>query len=132
MSMKAQTEGQFLGVKEPGDEPLLVGLTGIKSPGGVGQLADETLVANDLGQPLERAHVSRQPHVNLLDGEEGVLGGEANAAGGDEVHPAPDTGAMHHRDHRLLAPLDVGERVLEVGGHPPQLEGLSSHVGLFN
>ena len=80
---------------------------------GVGQLAADAL-GNQLGEPLQRAHVGGHADVDLLDAEEGVLGGVAHVAGGDHVDGATDAAALDGGEDRHAGLLEAAEGLLEV------------------
>ena len=52
---------------------------------GVRELADERVVSDDLGQPLEGSDVCGKADVHLLDAEPGVGGAEPDVASRDEL-----------------------------------------------
>ena len=71
-----------------------------------------TITCVHLGKPLEGANVRRQAHVDLLDAEPGVLGGEPDVGGRHEVHSAANAGRVDGADDGLLAALHLRELVL--------------------
>ncbi len=85
-----------------------------QAPAGVGQLLDDAQ-RDQLGQALQRAYVGHHADIDLLDAEERVLGGVADAGGRHHVHRAADAAAVDRGDNRDAQRFDAGEGGLHVG-----------------
>ena len=94
------------------DQADLLGPLGADVLAGEGQLG-QVAGADDGGQPLQAAEVGDDGHLGLAHREDGVGGGQADVAGGDEVDAAADAVAVHGGDHRLRALRDRRDGGLE-------------------
>ena len=96
------------------DQAIVQGLGGAQAAAGVGQLLDHAQ-RDELGQALQRAHVGHHADVDLLDAEERILRGVADAARRDHVHRAADAAAMDGHDDRNAQVFQPREGGLHVG-----------------
>lgn len=99
-------------IKDPRDKTPLQCLGSGEISGGVGQLPDKSLVANDLWHPLQGSHIRSEADICLLNGEISIFGAIADAASTDEIDSSSDTCGMDGSDDWLFALLNEAERVL--------------------
>src|SRR5262245_34044994 len=95
------------------DEADAERLRGVEAAGRVDQLLGHA-DADGARQTLGAAHVGDDAELDLRDGEDRALGGEADVAAECQLHARPDAPAPNGRDHRHADPLEAREAFLEV------------------
>lgn len=76
-SLEGRSEGSVLGRQNTTQESNFLGFIGGKVAGGVGEFAEDAVVADNTGEAGEGSDVGRQGNVDLLDTEVGVGRGVA-------------------------------------------------------
>lgn len=71
------------------------------------------MIANRVRQARQRADISRNTDIDLLDGEFGALSAEADVTGERQVEGEAEGDFVQDGDDGLLAFFDVGDAVLE-------------------
>ena len=95
----------------------LLGLFGAQIPSSEGELPNQTVIAHNFWQSLERAQVGGHANGHLSNAKVGVTGGVANVSSCDQVDAGADAARVHCGDGRFVALGDRREAVLQQDDH---------------